>query len=145
MHMKRSKQLHRRFWGDDAKRFHLHLHSLTDRIEVFNLSKIPLHTFPSCTWGSICLRLSAMTEHPTFLFLKCDSWRIATVPTSSPTHRADGSVGEGVVLIEVCLDYISSTSGWHRNFFQPTPAGSLVSWYYSWRKQSLWGKVSSCW
>lgn len=40
MHMKRSKQLHRRFWGDDAKRFHLHLHSLTDRIEVFNLSKI---------------------------------------------------------------------------------------------------------
>lgn len=114
------------------------LHSLTDRIEVHMTD----HPRSKVQWGSICLRLSAKTEHPKYYFKSVTVDESQQFHPSTPTHRA---VGKGVVLIEVCLDEISSQRV-AKKFLSSLPQPDhWLPWYYSWRKQSLWDQVSSCW
>lgn len=107
MHMKCCKQLHRRFLGHDAQRFHLHFaqpHRSHWGLQPFEnpaLHLPPAHDWsPSfqsptvCqTWGSTCPRLSAKTEHPDCYFKSATVDESQQFHPPSLTHRAAGRGG----------------------------------------------------
>lgn len=110
---------------------------------------LPPQSLTVCqSWGYPFLGLSVKTEKQWVLLISAAVGESQSFHPFTPAqgYRRGKEGVTGVVLIELCLDDKFSNSEWQSNFFQVYPNRIIgYPWYYSWRKQSLLGKVSSCW